>query len=164
MQCLHSRWPKIQVYEDVVENPYEDSGGNEEEALTGVINKNFPAMKEWLAQYLTKVAKEVRFAVLSLLLFTFHLPAGSCCKTCGWQFAAIQGAGSAGTPGQVWLLWWPRGCGGGVNTTGWSDEWQEWPPLLQIFWQLWEWVNSLLSLYPGHERKSRLVFTAWACA
>ena len=48
-----------QVYDDVVEDPYADTGGNEEEALTGVINIYFPEMKKWIFQYLSKVAEEV---------------------------------------------------------------------------------------------------------
>ena len=42
-----------------MENPYEDTGGNEEEALTGVINIYFPDMKTWIHQYLTLVEQRV---------------------------------------------------------------------------------------------------------
>jgi hypothetical protein len=46
------------VYDKVVEDPYADTGGNEEEALTGVVNIYFPEMKKWIFQYLSKVAEE----------------------------------------------------------------------------------------------------------
>jgi hypothetical protein len=47
------------VYDEVVENPYEDTGGKEEEALTGVINVYFPDMKKWIFEHLTKAAVKV---------------------------------------------------------------------------------------------------------
>ena len=40
------------MYDKIVENPYEESGGNDEEALTGVVNIHFPAMRTWIKEYL----------------------------------------------------------------------------------------------------------------
>lgn len=69
------------MYDEVVENPYADTagkdevtlttdtagkedealttGGKEETALTGVVNKHFPKMKKWIFSYLAMVAEEV---------------------------------------------------------------------------------------------------------
>ena len=49
----------IKVYDEVVENPYEDSGGDEVEALTGVRNIHFPAMKTWIKKHLDDTRKKV---------------------------------------------------------------------------------------------------------
>ena len=42
-----------------MENPYKDSGGNEYKALTGVENKNFPDMCDWIRDHLTAVKEKV---------------------------------------------------------------------------------------------------------
>lgn len=49
----------IQVYEEVVENPYEDTGGDDITALTGVQNEYFPDMRDWICDYLSSVEKKV---------------------------------------------------------------------------------------------------------
>ena len=47
------------MYDEVVENPYEESGSNDEEALTGVINIHFPDMRTWIKEYLEATRKKV---------------------------------------------------------------------------------------------------------
>ena len=42
-----------------MENPYEESGGNDEEALTGVVNIHFPDMRTWIKEYLEATRKKV---------------------------------------------------------------------------------------------------------
>ena len=48
----------MQVYQKVVEKPYESTGGDEGEtvALTGIENVHFPAMKRWICSHLEQVA------------------------------------------------------------------------------------------------------------
>ena len=36
------------MYSDLTPKPYEECGGNEEEALTGVLSEYFPILKEWI--------------------------------------------------------------------------------------------------------------------
>lgn len=52
-----------QVYDEVVENPYEDTGGDDVTALTGVQNEYFPDMKEWICDYLSSVDEKVSVAI-----------------------------------------------------------------------------------------------------
>ena len=47
------------MYDEVVENPYEESGSNDEEALTGVINIHFPDMRTWIKEHLEATKKKV---------------------------------------------------------------------------------------------------------
>ena len=42
-----------QVYEQVVEDPYKDTGDEDTMAFTGEINENFPAMRDWILEYIT---------------------------------------------------------------------------------------------------------------
>ena len=49
----------IKVYDEVVENPYEESGGDDEEALTGVRNIHFPAMRTWIKEHLEAASEKV---------------------------------------------------------------------------------------------------------
>ena len=89
----------------MVEDPYADTGGNEEEALTGVINIYFPDMKKWIFEYLSKVAEEV--CVLVCVLIVSHmisLGLGCGCEAHGGQYATGESVGSAGVTGKVWLL------------------------------------------------------------
>lgn len=53
----------VQVYDEVVENPYEDTGGDDITALTGVQNEYFPDMREWICDYLCSVEKKVSVAI-----------------------------------------------------------------------------------------------------
>ena len=46
-----------QVYGDVVENPYAESGGKDTEALTGVENIYFPAMRDWIKEHIESAAQ-----------------------------------------------------------------------------------------------------------
>lgn len=48
-----------QVYDKVVENPYEDTGEDDVTALTGVVNVHFPDMRTWIKDHLTMVAQQV---------------------------------------------------------------------------------------------------------
>ena len=45
------------MYDDVVENPYEDSGGKDTVALTGVENIYFPAMRDWIREHIEAAAQ-----------------------------------------------------------------------------------------------------------
>ena len=63
-----------------MENPYEESGGNDEEALTGVINIHFPDMRTWIKEYLEATKKKVgRAAECGYLLHEGMLIIFSCC-------------------------------------------------------------------------------------
>ena len=42
-----------------MENPYEDTGGDDVTALTGVVNVHFPDMRGWIKDHLTMVARQV---------------------------------------------------------------------------------------------------------
>ena len=50
----------VQVYSNIVENPYKETGGDENTALTGVINWNFPRIRNWIWNHLTAVKVKVR--------------------------------------------------------------------------------------------------------
>ena len=68
------------MYDEVVENPYEESGGNDEEALTGVINIHFPDMRMWIKEYLDATKKKVGGATkCAYLLHEGMLIVFSCC-------------------------------------------------------------------------------------
>ena len=63
-----------------MENPYEESGGNDEEALTGVINIHFPDMRTWIKEYLEATKKKVAGAAeCAYLLHGGMLIIVSCC-------------------------------------------------------------------------------------
>lgn len=47
----------LQVYDNVVENPYEDTGGKDTVALTGVENIYFPAMRDWIRDHIQGAAQ-----------------------------------------------------------------------------------------------------------
>lgn len=47
------------MYDDCVENPYEGTDSDDETALTGVVNKYFPAMRDWIHEYLVAVGEKV---------------------------------------------------------------------------------------------------------
>ena len=49
----------MQIYDNVVEKPYEDTGGEGGEtiALTGVENIYFPKMKTWIKEHIEMAAK-----------------------------------------------------------------------------------------------------------
>ena len=47
-----------QVYDNVVENPYKDTGGKDTVALTGVENIYFPAMRDWIKKHIKATAKK----------------------------------------------------------------------------------------------------------
>ena len=49
----------MQVYENVVEDPYADTGSDDETALTGVVNIYFPRMRDWMKEYITEIAEKV---------------------------------------------------------------------------------------------------------
>ena len=69
-----------QVYDEVVEDPYADTGGNEEEALTGVINIYFPEMKKWIFKYLSEVADKVSVVwCQKISMICCILLPGGCC-------------------------------------------------------------------------------------
>ena len=53
-----------------MEDPYKDSGGNDFEALTGVENKHFPDIRNWIWDHLTTVKKNV---CVHEILFAIHL-------------------------------------------------------------------------------------------
>lgn len=54
----------VQVYSEVVENPYEDTGKDDVTALTGVVNEYFPDMREWICDYLLTVKEKVGVAIV----------------------------------------------------------------------------------------------------
>ena len=58
--CTLTPCPLLQVYEEVVENPYEETGGDDVTALTGVSNEHFPDMRTWIKEHLSMAAEEVR--------------------------------------------------------------------------------------------------------
>ena len=72
----------------MVEDPYADTGGSEEEALTGVINVYFPEMKKWIFLYLSKAAEEVCGLVADVVSTVWvareWLPSTQT-TTCKWQ-------------------------------------------------------------------------------
>ena len=45
------------MYDDVVENPYEDTGGKDTVALTGVENVYFPSMRDWIKDHVEDAAQ-----------------------------------------------------------------------------------------------------------
>ena len=45
------------MYDDVRENPYEDTGGEDTVALTGVENIHFPAMRDWIKEHIESAAR-----------------------------------------------------------------------------------------------------------
>ena len=53
----------MKVYDDVVEDPYADTAGDDPTAditaLTGVVNPNFPDMREWIKEHISMVAERV---------------------------------------------------------------------------------------------------------
>lgn len=46
------------MYDKVVENPYEDTGGKDTVALTGVENVYFPAMRDWIREHIAAAAQK----------------------------------------------------------------------------------------------------------
>ena len=46
------------MYDDVRENPYEDTGGEDTIALTGVENIYFPAMRDWIKEHIESAAQK----------------------------------------------------------------------------------------------------------
>ena len=46
------------MYDDVVEDPYEDTGGKDTVALTGVENIYFPEMRDWVKEHVADAAKK----------------------------------------------------------------------------------------------------------
>ena len=46
-----------QVYDNVVENPYADTGGEDTIALTGAENVHFPAMRDWIKEHIQAAAE-----------------------------------------------------------------------------------------------------------
>ena len=52
----------FQVYTNVVEDPYAETGADDETAdetaLTGVVNRYFPQMKKWIEDHLNQLAQE----------------------------------------------------------------------------------------------------------
>ena len=49
--------PPPQVYSDIEEDPYKDTGGEDTVALTGVENQYFPQMKDWILDFLETTAE-----------------------------------------------------------------------------------------------------------
>lgn len=43
------------MYENVVKDPYKDTGDADTVAFTGEENENFPAMRDWILEYITEV-------------------------------------------------------------------------------------------------------------
>ena len=62
-----------------MENPYEESGGNDEEALTGVSNIHFPAMRTWIKEYLEATKKKVGVAAVCTCLLHGGMLIVLCC-------------------------------------------------------------------------------------
>ena len=50
----------VQVYSNIVENRYKETGADENTALTGEINWNFPRIRDWIWNHLTAVKDKVR--------------------------------------------------------------------------------------------------------
>ena len=48
-----------QIYDEMVEDPYADTGADDITALTGVKNEYFPDMKEWIKDYISAFAEKV---------------------------------------------------------------------------------------------------------
>ena len=63
-----SPYPPVKVYDDVVEDPYADTAGDDPTAditaLTGVVNPNFPAMRKWIKEHISMVAKRVTYRII----------------------------------------------------------------------------------------------------
>ena len=61
---------------DVKEDPYADTGEDDETALTGVVNPYFPKMRTWIKEHLDEAEEKV--GVGELWLFT----TGLCVHVC----------------------------------------------------------------------------------
>ena len=46
----------VQVYKEVVEDPYKETGKADTVAFTGEENLHFPAMRDWILQHITRAA------------------------------------------------------------------------------------------------------------
>ena len=70
----------MQVYSDLTPKPYEVSGGDESEALTGVVSEYFPKLKVWILE-IVKANRVCIYTmpacsatIYSLSLFLFESP------------------------------------------------------------------------------------------
>ena len=66
----------LQVYSDLSPKPYEECGGNEQEALTGVLSEYFPILKKWILKIVETNKVCIHHACMQLLLIMTYLSVG----------------------------------------------------------------------------------------